>query len=90
MAFEPDKFRKSIKKAGYEVRDFQLTLQAIVAHREHAYWLDLAGTQNFKVKPDMERPLEPLVGKKVRARGKVIAESEAIELELTELGLSGE
>ena len=86
MAFDPDKLRKTIKKGGFEVRDFQVTLQATVEHREDGYWLDANGIQSFKVKPaNLENRLEQLVGKRVRARGKVITESETVEIELTDV-----
>jgi len=87
VAFELEKFRAAIKKAGFETRDFELTLQARVERRGDTYELRPGGVaQAFAVRAGAAaRELEPLVGKTARVKGKVAAEAPTIELELIEV-----
>ncbi len=88
---EPEKFRKAIKKAGYDTRDFELTLRARVEWRGEAYQLRPIGVaQTFAVRSGgATGQLENFVGKLVRAKAKVVSESPTIELELTGIEPAG-
>ena len=87
VPLDPEKFRQAIKKAGYEVRDFELTLRARVERRGETYQLRPVGlAQGFAVRAvGAAAGLGHLVGKQVRAKGTIVQESPAIELELSEV-----
>jgi len=91
VLFEPGKIRAAIKKAGYEMRDFEVTLKARVEHLDEAYRLHPEGiAQTFAVRPaGGTSELEGYVGKMIRAKGKVVNETPPIELELTEVEPTG-
>lgn len=84
MPLAPEKFRAAIRKAGFETRDFELSLQAVVERRGETYQLRPAGVaQQFAVRPGrLADELEHFVGRRVRARARIAAESPAMELEL--------
>jgi hypothetical protein len=91
VPLEPEKFRKAIRKAGYDTRDFELTLRARVERRGEAYQLRPFGVaQTFAARSGgATGQLENFASKLVRAKAKVVSESPTIELELTEIEPAG-
>ncbi len=87
VKFDPARFRTAIQRAGYETRNFELTVRAQVEGQGEAYQLRPAGVpQTFAVRagPGADK-LKPFLGKRALAKGKVAAESPVIELEITEV-----
>lgn len=86
VPFEPEKFRRAIKSAGQQAGGFELRLRAAVERRDGRYYLrpvELA--QQFGVRGGSSTDkLGPFVGKRVRARGKLVSPGPPLELELSE------
>lgn len=91
VPFEPQKFRKEIRKAGYETRGFELALRAWVERRGKAYELRPAGVaQAYAVlSGPAASGLADLVGKVVRAQARVVSEGPTMELELLDVKPAG-
>ena len=91
MPLDLQKLRAAIKKAGYETRDFEVVIRAVVGRTGEGFELKPEGTpQTFFVRSgEVAKQLEPWLGKVVRVRGKIRAEAPRLELELIEVGPAG-
>jgi hypothetical protein len=86
--FEPERFRTAIKSASQEVRVFEVRLRATVDRQDGRYYLRPPGVvPRFAVRGGVStNKLVALVGKQVRARGRLVSAGTTLELELTEVG----
>ncbi len=84
-ALEPERFRSAIRKAGYETRDFRLSLQARVEQTDSGYRLRLPNNlQWFAVRPGgVAAQLASHAGSFVRVVGLLVAYGPPLELEIS-------
>jgi copper chaperone CopZ len=88
MPFEPNGFRTAIQSASQEVRTLEVRLRATVDRQDARYYLRLPGSaQRFAVlRGASTDKVVALVGKQVRARGRLVSTTVPFELELTAVG----
>lgn len=81
----PERFRSSIRKAGYETREFRITLQARVERAGSGYRLRLPDNEQwFAVRAgDGVEQLASHTGELVRAVGVLVSDGPPLELELS-------
>jgi len=91
FAFSPESFRQTIKKAGFQAREFELVVRGRIERNGETYALvlDDAGTR-FLLRPSSTASLGPAEGKLVQLRAKVVSEKPAIELEVLDVSPAGE
>jgi hypothetical protein len=81
----PERFRRAIRKAGYETRDFRLTLQARVERTVSGYRLRLPDNKQwFAVRAGgAAEQLASQNGELIRAVGVLVSDGPPVELELS-------
>lgn len=92
FAFNPESIRQTIKKAGFQTRDFELVAQGRIVRTGGTYEFALEGTTTrYTLRAPMEDKLPSYEGKTIQLRARVVREKPAIELEVLDVApASGE
>ena len=89
FVFNPESIRQTIKKAGFQTRDFELVAQGRIVRTGETYEFALEGaTTRYTLRAPTEDKLASNQGKTIQLRARVVGEKPAIELEVLDVSLA--